>query len=463
MPDVLLRPDGVGDAARPGRSLGRRGRRRGVEIKPGTVKQARLEAGLSLGQVARGDISRTAIYFVETGKAKPSLETLKLIAERTGRPLDYFLVSPIGEDRPSGLALIEIERLLVSGDNLGVAALGESALGQNLDADKAARIKWHMSMAYLRLAQPVVARRLASSARAYFDQVGDLLMSAECLGNEASAAFLLEDPGALTVAEGALAICRSLNPVPPATESRLLMVLATVHFMNQEWQAAVDTYQQAISAANVVHDLHRLSLIYSGLSAAYQELGHIEQAGRFAQRALNIHQTLNDQLSLARSENNLGILLLRGGDVTGAAPHIQRSLEIFEAAGVEAGKAHGILSLSELALAKHELGDAERLAREALELAKRMGEFGSVAESHFWLAKVAESNRDEQAVDHEFAAVFEAIGQEPGKGRAARYHAMYAEILEARGDLAGANRQLKLALSFPPPGLRAQDPLAAIG
>src|SRR5439155_20883237 len=69
----------------------RRGRRRGVEIRPGSVKQARLESGLSLGQVARNDISRTAIYFVETGKAKPSSETLRLIAERTNKPLDLFL------------------------------------------------------------------------------------------------------------------------------------------------------------------------------------------------------------------------------------------------------------------------------------------------------------------------------------------------------------------------------------
>src|SRR5437867_13275868 len=69
----------------------RRGRRRGVEIRPGSVKQARQESGLSLGQVARSDLSRTAIYFVETGKAKPSIETLRLIAERTNKPLEFFL------------------------------------------------------------------------------------------------------------------------------------------------------------------------------------------------------------------------------------------------------------------------------------------------------------------------------------------------------------------------------------
>src|SRR5437868_14540052 len=81
----------------------RRGRRRGVEIRPGSVKQARLESGLSLGQVARNDISRTAIYFVETGKAKPSIETLRLIAERTTKPLAFFLgqAEAISADRTS--------------------------------------------------------------------------------------------------------------------------------------------------------------------------------------------------------------------------------------------------------------------------------------------------------------------------------------------------------------------------
>jgi tetratricopeptide (TPR) repeat protein len=240
------------------------------------------------------------------------------------------------------------------------------------------------------------------------------------------------------------------------------MVLATAHFVNQEWQAAIDTYELAISAADVVQDLQRLSLIYSGLSSAYQEIGQFEQAGRFAQRALNIHQTLSDQLSLARSENNLGLLLLHAGDVNAAAPHIERAISLLEEAGVEANKANCLLSLSELALARHSLSEADRLAREALELSDRLSEFATVAEAHFWLAKVAEARGDEHALDAEFAAAFEALGREPGKGQAARFHALYAEILEARGDLAGANRQLKLALSFPPPG-KHLDSLAAFG
>jgi tetratricopeptide (TPR) repeat protein len=415
------------------------------------VKQARLEAGLSLGQVARSDISRTAIYFVETGKAKPSMETLQLIAERTGRPVEYFLEAPIKAEWRSQDSTSEIEGYLATGDNAGAAAAGEQALGRGCDDGTAARIKFLLSTAYLRLAEPFVAQRYSSVARAHFERTGNMLMVAECLGNEASAAYLMEDPAALTLAEGALATCRLLKPVPPLTESRLLAVLAGVHVTNQDWEAAVDTYRQAISAGDVVQDLRRLSLMYSGLSLAYQELGEFDQAGHFAQRALNIHQTLNDRLSLARSENNLGILLLRGGDTAAAGPHIRRALEIFEEAGVEIGKANGILSLSELALAKRDVVEAERYGHEALELARRLGEFGTVAEAHYWLAKVAEANSDDEAVDAEFEAAFDALGHEPGKGRAARYHAMYAEILEERGDLAAANRQLKLALAAAPP------------
>src|SRR5260370_35061595 len=63
----------------------------GLNVIPERVRQARQDAKLSLAQLANGEISRTAVHLVETGKSRPSLTTLKLIPERTGRPLDFFL------------------------------------------------------------------------------------------------------------------------------------------------------------------------------------------------------------------------------------------------------------------------------------------------------------------------------------------------------------------------------------
>jgi tetratricopeptide (TPR) repeat protein len=447
VPDGLLRPNEADGSRGQGKTTSgrRRGRRRGVEIRPGSVKQARQEAGLSLGQVARGDISRTAIYFVETGKAKPSRETLELIAERTGRPVDFFL--ELDPQRRAVVRITEVERRLVTGDPEGAIAAAEAALSAEPGPDSEARIKFLMSTAYLRIAQPVMGRRLAAAARAYFEQAGDLHMVADCLGNEASAAYLMQDPTALKIAEGALATVRALKPVPRPTESRLLGVLGHTLVAIHDWQAAINCYEQAIEAADVVQDLQKLSLMYSGLSLAYEELGQLEQAGRFAQKALTIHQTLNDRLSLARSENNLGMLLLRAGDISSAQAHIDRAIGIFEEANVETGKAQILLSLVEVALARRDVMTAKREAGQALALAERTHEAATVSDAHYWLARVAHEDGDEAAVDTEFAAALSEPYEQTSRERIATYRTAYAEILEGRGDIVEANRQLKAALA----------------
>src|SRR2546422_1441809 len=127
--------------ARGAASSGRRGRRLGVDIKPGTVKQARQEAGLSLAQVTNGAVSRTAIYFVEVGKAKPSIQTLRLIAERTGRPLDYFLARPSTMQPRSSPLTSEMERLLETGDVHNGVKAGLELLEKDRDAETDARVR----------------------------------------------------------------------------------------------------------------------------------------------------------------------------------------------------------------------------------------------------------------------------------------------------------------------------------
>jgi tetratricopeptide (TPR) repeat protein/DNA-binding XRE family transcriptional regulator len=450
MSEVEPHPSGEDGPRRIGSApSGRRGRRRGIEIKPGTVKQARAEAGLSLAQVAGGEISRTAIYFVETGKAKPSMETLKLIAGRTGRPLDYFLSRPSTTEARSIPRTAELERLVVTGDPVGALAEGEALLVVERDPDVVARIKFQMATAHLRLSQWVPARRLASTARGYFEQSGDMLMTAECLGSEASAAYMMQDPGALALAEGALATCRSLNPVPSITESRLLGVLGGVHTANHRWEAAIKALEQSIAAGDVVKDLRRLSIQYTNLSLAYLELGNLNQAMQYAERAMTLHETLNDRISLARTENNLGMMLLRGGEIARSRTHLERSLRLFEEARAEdATRAALLLSFCELEVAESNLDEAARFANEALEMALRNSTPATIADSHSWLGRIAAIRGDHSTADGEFGAAFDVL-RKPGVSPdlTSRTYARYADILEARGDVVGAVQHLKLALA----------------
>lgn len=69
----------------------RRGRRGpGVPIIPSRIRQARIERGLSLADLAGAEVSRAFIHQLEQGLARPSLKVLELIAERTGRSVSYF-------------------------------------------------------------------------------------------------------------------------------------------------------------------------------------------------------------------------------------------------------------------------------------------------------------------------------------------------------------------------------------
>src|SRR5260370_3854519 len=70
------------------------GRRKGVVVGEGSVAQAGREAGLTLAEVAGRELSRTAIHLIEKGLSRPSMETLKLIAHQTGKPMTFFLQSP---------------------------------------------------------------------------------------------------------------------------------------------------------------------------------------------------------------------------------------------------------------------------------------------------------------------------------------------------------------------------------
>jgi len=70
-------------------------------VDPERVRQARVDAGLSLAQLAGDDVSRTFLHFVEHGRSRPSRHVLALIARRTGKPMSYFISQPPRDTQPT--------------------------------------------------------------------------------------------------------------------------------------------------------------------------------------------------------------------------------------------------------------------------------------------------------------------------------------------------------------------------
>lgn len=55
------------------------------------LKQARMEAGLSQRQLCGGEITRNMLSQIENGAARPSMDTLRYLAARLGKPISFFL------------------------------------------------------------------------------------------------------------------------------------------------------------------------------------------------------------------------------------------------------------------------------------------------------------------------------------------------------------------------------------
>jgi transcriptional regulator with XRE-family HTH domain len=88
-----------------------------VPIIPSRVRQARTERGMSLADLAGTEVSRAFIHQLEQGLARPSLQVLELVAQRTGKSVSFFtnsdLLPAVGPDLSSDMVATSkrLERL----------------------------------------------------------------------------------------------------------------------------------------------------------------------------------------------------------------------------------------------------------------------------------------------------------------------------------------------------------------
>lgn len=412
---------------------------------------------MSLAQLGKGHVTAPAIYLIETGRTRPSLPTLEHIARRTNKPVEFFLAEPPGAPDDSLVSLIELEALVGDGRSADAIALSKSLLERGTTPFRLGRIRFLLAQAYTGAGMPERGAALLEEARAHFEALRDGAMLAECLGAQATLAGSTQPKEARALAEQALAVCRELKPVPAPTEARLLGILAGAHAANRDWDQAIAAYREAIELGGSVLDLRRAARMYSGLGMAYHEIGAVEIATRYTMRSVALLDVMRDRVTLARSENNLALVLMARGDLVEARSHLDRSLELCDEADLEFGRSHVLLSLCELDAQEGDLDRAQTLAEQALALAEGLEEGATIAEAHVWLGRIADLRGDQAKVEREFDDAihrFEVLGM---RERLLQCHGVYAEILERRGELAKAYVHMKEALQASRPGLLRRE------
>ena len=425
-----------------------KGRRKGIAVREGSVRQARLEAQLSLAQVAAGQVSRTAIHLIENGRVKPSLETLQVIARQTRRPIEYFLLEPDAHPELTERQrdLRELDRLTAVRDFEAVVNFGLPLLDSRCGDEDRARIGFYLGQAYCSLVQPLEALRHLPAAREQFERQEDEQSAVDALDWEASAFGLLEDPKAIVLANQALERCRKLDPRPRQIEARILGHLANMFVVAQSWALAISHYEAAVEAASSVKDLLLLAKMHHGLGVAYQRLRRPATARQHLDKAQALYSIESDLSGVYRLENDLGNLLLQEGQIDSAERHFLNALAGAEELRVNRrGRGFILANLGEVNLKKGRLDEARRYLNQALEVGEVLGERIVLAEVAVLFGRLEEMLGNARSADGHF---LEAIGILNGldmPNRLRDCHMEYAQVLEYRRDLHAAIRHLRLA------------------
>jgi tetratricopeptide (TPR) repeat protein len=408
---------------------------KGIAIRPEAVRQARTELGLSLSELAGGEITRAAIHQVETGKMRPSMRTLELIARRTGRPVSYFMVGQEGSAEEQ-TARDELSRLVDSGAYVEAVALGRRILAGDLQPGIEADVQFGVGRALVRMVDGTRALHHLTRARELFERLGDAWMVAHVLDQEAIALFLAEDPRTLTLALEALDQCERLEPPAPPLRASVLNLLGNIHLRSHDWRNASRFFELGLTASEELVNLRVAARLNDGLSVARQRLGDFSGALRAAERASALYAVDTDVIGLIRAENNLGYVLLREGKLDAAATHLYRALELCDEHDVQRiGRAHVLNSIGELHLARREPGLACTNLLRSLEVATSQGERDAEAAARHLLASAYLQLADEEAAHGYFTTAIDLLEQLDVPERLRACAAEYAELLYARGRL----------------------------
>jgi tetratricopeptide (TPR) repeat protein len=382
---------------------------RGTAINRAVLRQARLDAGLTLKEAADGIVTSQALHQFEQGQTRPMPDTLAALAQRLHLSVDALLARP-RDPRELVMRDLEVERRWDDLERLATATLDDL----NVTPRTQAVARFYLGRAVLE-AEPVEGLSIMRLARGQLARVGEHLMAAEARDWESGALYLLQDPAAFDVGHDALVRYRSLPGRDPSVEARMLEHIGSYLLQREEVQEALAFYRRAIDVAGAVPDFARLANLHHGLASGYSRVGETRQALDYFERAVNLARVHHDMhgtfaFNLARLENDYGELLVRVGQWDRADDMVRSALDHFAAAGVEAGLTHALLTMGDLKHRQGELAEAERWTGEAIDVAERLGETKSLARGYEQLGDLRASQGDFDRCDACFTRALEILG-----------------------------------------------------
>lgn len=178
------------------------------------------------------------------------------------------------------------------------------------------------------------------------------------------------------------------------TEILILHNLARVHYLNNDYQLAVDVMRSAYSIVAQTGDQKFIATVQLNLGTFLLELHQYEEAKNHLDSALQLNRQLAHTLGEMHTLDSLGSLYEQTGEVKQASESHQQALGIAVTIGATQGELEARLHLGRLHLNAGELEPALLELQTALELAEKNRSPKEQATAHEALAALFEQRGD---------------------------------------------------------------------
>jgi len=397
------------------------------------IRQARLRAGLTQAELAKGRYTAAYISALELGHAKPSMAALAFIAERMGVPVREF----VGDD-DLGSKRLDADLLLASEDYQGALERYESLLEHATDRRRRAEALRGMAEALCRLDRGGEAIRLASEA-------GELFQAMHRPADAADAGYWLayghfqqdNTAEARALLSGLLAGARAgIAPVPDF-QFRVLMAIAGVEMRDAEYHRAIDYMEEARGLSDSL-DLRRRANLLSGLAMSYREAGDLEAAVTTGVQSLGLYHAAQMEQDEAILACSLALTYMQVGNLSRAEELLTSAVATAERLRDTRLLPHVVESQAQVALARQDLDTADALVARTLTLAEETGNHHAMASARQTASRIALERGDMAAASDNLRTAVEILRAHGPKARLPDVLGQLADIRRSMGDLAEA-------------------------
>lgn len=388
------------------------------------IREARRARGMTQRELAASTHSISFISMIEHDRVRPSLTTLRLLAERVGRPLSQLL-----DGGPAGTRDLQVRQAeaLLRQHRFTEALEAFSAAGR-IRGDLAHQVRCELGrgQALAGLRQFDLAEAHLTTAKEAAQRARDpemLAAAANALGFLALRARRLAQ--AQEIFQDALTQLKAVGSVESETSGKLLANLGRVYVELGFPAQALECFRQASTALAAASDPIHLGLLYFNLGITWERQQAYDRAREFLVKAADLFALHENTRLLGMVRRSLGILQLERGDLPAARTELDAALRLARQCGDDEGAAQTLVEVARLRAREGDLDAAQQAADEAASLADRISDAAEGARAQAAQAEIfAAAGRVDEAADRYLVAA-----------SAFRHLGMTGELIRALRDL----------------------------